>query len=69
MVLSDFTAKPAQMRRLQACEAESLAQVDLREGKYHQVKRMFAACGHPLTSLSRIRIGCVRLDPDLAEGE
>lgn len=69
MQLSDFTAQPARLEILSADDEASAALVTLTEGKFHQVKRMFAACGHPLTSLSRIRIGCVRLDPDLAEGE
>ncbi|MDY3816234.1 MAG: 16S rRNA pseudouridine(516) synthase, partial [Candidatus Limiplasma sp.] len=68
MVLSDFTAKPAQMRIWHACEAESLAQVDLREGKYHQVKRMFAACGHPVLTLHRSVFGPVRLPEDAQPG-
>jgi len=43
--------------------------VILTEGKFHQVKRMFSAVGHPLTSLSRLRIGCVELDEELKLGE
>ena len=30
---------------------------------------MFAAVGHPLIALERLRIGCVQLDPALASGE
>ena len=45
------------------------ADVTLTEGKFHQVKRMFAAVGHPLTALKRLEIGGVRLDEALAEGE
>ena len=30
---------------------------------------MFIAVGHPLRSLSRLRIGCVALDPALAAGQ
>lgn len=67
--LSDFTAKPADMTILEAGDDESLADVTLTEGKFHQVKRMFAAVGHPLTALKRIRIGCVALDEALAPGE
>ena len=69
MQLSDFTAQPARLEILSADEEASTALVTLTEGKFHQVKRMFAACERPLTRLSRIRIGCVRLDPGLAEGE
>ena len=66
--LSDFTAKPAKMTILSAGE-ESIADVVLTEGKFHQVKRMFSAIGHPLISLERLRIGCIELDPSLKPGE
>lgn len=66
--LSDFTAQPAKMIILEAGE-ESIADVILMEGKFHQVKRMFSAIQHPLTSLERLRIGCVELDPNLKSGE
>lgn len=45
------------------------ARVVLREGKYHQIKRMFAACGNRVTELERVRIGGLCLDPMLARGE
>ena len=66
--LSDFTAAPARLEILETGET-SLADVILTEGKFHQVKRMFAAVGHPLISLQRLRIGCVTLDESLAPGE
>ena len=67
--LSDFTALPAKLEILSSGEAESVADVILTEGKFHQVKRMFSAIGHPLKSLKRLQIGGVALDPALAEGE
>jgi len=66
--LSDFTAQPAGMEILSSGET-SIADVTLTEGKFHQVKRMFIAIGHPLVSLKRLRIGCVMLDESLAPGE
>lgn len=45
------------------------ARVTLREGKYHQVKRMCAAVGKPVTALKRISMGGVTLDPRLAPGQ
>ena len=69
IALCDFTARPAGLAILEAGEEASLADVTLTEGKFHQVKRMFAAVGHPLTALTRLRIGCVALDPGLGEGE
>ena len=67
--LSDFTAKPAKLTILQADDSESLADVILTEGRFHEVKRMFIAVGHPLISLERLRIGTVTLDGTLAPGE
>lgn len=39
------------------------------EGKYHQVKRMFAALGNKVIALHRWRIGQIILDPQLEEGQ
>ncbi len=40
----------------------------IHEGKYHQVKRMFAAAGKQVLYLRRIAMGPLRLDPGLAPG-
>ena len=69
VALSDFTARPAAMTVLEADDAASVAEVALTEGKFHQVKRMFAAVGHPLVALRRVAIGGLALDDTLAEGE
>ena len=45
------------------------AKVEIFEGKYHQVKRMFSACGIHVLSLHRHAIGDLVLDPSLAPGE
>ncbi|TCP14031.1 ribosomal small subunit pseudouridine synthase A [Bisgaardia hudsonensis] len=41
----------------------------LSEGRYHQVKRMFAALGNKVIGLHRWRIGNIVLDDNLQEGE
>lgn len=41
----------------------------LSEGRYHQVKRMFAALGNKVIGLHRWKIGEVVLDEQLGEGE
>ena len=69
LTLSDFTALPARLNILEAGEAESLADVTLTEGKFHQVKRMFAAVGNEVTALHRCAFGPLELDPELREGE
>ena len=43
--------------------------VRIREGKYHQVKRMFAAVGNSVSRLHRSAIGALRLDEMLLPGE
>ena len=43
--------------------------VHLHEGRYHQVKLMFASLGNAVVELHRERIGGLPLDPTLAPGE
>ena len=38
------------------------------EGKYHEVKKIFAACGHPVLRLHRLSIGGLILDSTLKTG-
>ena len=44
-------------------------EITLTEGKYHQIKRMFAAVSNKITYLERISFGHITLDPTLARGE
>lgn len=69
LALSDFTAMPAELRILEAGDAESLGEVTVSEGKFHQVKRMFAATGHEVLALRRERFGPLEMDGTLAEGQ
>ncbi|ACS86135.1 16S rRNA pseudouridine(516) synthase RsuA [Musicola paradisiaca] len=48
---------------------EQLARLTISEGRYHQVKRMFAAVGNHVTALHRERIGAIVLDSSLEPGE
>jgi 16S rRNA pseudouridine516 synthase len=48
---------------------EKEALITLHEGRYHQVRRMFAAAGNHVLTLKRISIGGLRLPDDLEEGE
>ena len=41
----------------------------MTEGKFHQVKRMFAAVGHDVLQLHRQRFGPLELDAALAPGQ
>lgn len=69
ITLSDFVAMPAGLTILSAGEAESTALVDLREGKFHQVKRMFLARGHEVITLHRPVFGPLHLDEALTPGQ
>jgi 16S rRNA pseudouridine516 synthase len=45
------------------------ALVTLHEGRYHQVRRMFAAAGNHVLGLKRISIGGLKMPDDLEEGD
>lgn len=57
--------KPAQLQRISDTEVL----ITLTEGRYHQVKRMFAALDNRVVALHREQIGDILLDPSLAPGE
>jgi len=42
--------------------------VTVMEGKYHQVKRMLASRGKPVTALRRLCVGALTLDPETQPG-
>jgi len=48
---------------------EKEALITLHEGRYHQVRRMFAATGNHVLELKRISIGGLKLPEDLEEGD
>ena len=56
---------PAELTMLSDTEA----QLTISEGKYHQVKRMFAAMGNRVIGLHRERIGEIVLDRNMEPGE
>ena len=67
MVLGDgLRCLPAGLEPL---EDGSMCRVTLREGKYHQVKRMLAARGKPVLALHRLSMGPLTLDQELKPGQ
>ena len=67
MTLGDgLRCMPAGLERLPEPDT---ALVTLREGKYHQIKRMLACRGKPVRYLKRLSMGPLRLDEDLGPGE
>lgn len=69
IVLGDGTeCLPAKLRRLEDGE-NPLVEIKICEGKYHQIKRMFAAAGNGVIELKRTKMGKLSLDEKLSEGE
>lgn len=67
-VLSDGTeCMEAYVRILD--DERKIAEVKIREGKYHQIKRMFASVGNKVVFLKRTMIGQLELDSSLKEGQ
>jgi len=60
----DKPLAPAKLERL----GETQAAVTVTEGRYHQVRRMFAALGNHVEALHRASIGGLALPDDLAPG-
>ena len=65
----EFDARPAALEILSSTPGLSEARVRVTEGRYHQVKRMFAARGVQVVYLRREQIGALALDPALAPGQ
>lgn len=60
-----YTCLPAELEPLEGGRA---GLVTLREGKYHQIKRMLASRGKPVIYLKRLRFGPLELDERLPKG-
>ena len=72
LVLTDgLECLPADLKILSVSEDDytSEAEVTIREGKFHQVKRMFSSIGAEVLYLKRLSMGPVVLDPELSPGE
>ncbi len=63
-----LTALPAELKILGSDAGQSEVLVTIREGKFHQIKRMFLALGKEVIYLKRLSMGPLELDPDLEEG-
>lgn len=56
---------PAELEPLSA----TTARLTIHEGRYHQVRRMFAAIGNHVTALHRDRIGGLEMPASLESGQ
>ena len=62
-----YECMPAHLEILSVDENHqaSLVQIKIKEGKFHQVKRMVKACGKTVVDLQRISMGPLHLDESL----
>lgn len=60
-----YVTKPCRIART----GDNTGVITLTEGKYHEIKRMFAARGNKIVFLKRISFAGIPLDPSLKEGE
>ncbi len=65
MDLGDFVTIPAKLD----IKGENEALITIYEGKYHQIKRMFEAVDNEVVYLKRVKMGALKLDESLQEGE
>ncbi len=71
MTLGDGTKlKPAKLTVLKQDTEHDSSEIEIkiREGKYHQIKRMFGAVGMKVVELERISMGNLKLPEDLKRG-
>lgn len=68
IVLGDGTVCMQSKVRMLA-EEPPVCEIQICEGKYHQVKRMFAATDNKVLELKRVKMGGLFLDENLPEGE
>lgn len=64
----DKPCLPAELTILESGET-SRVRIRIREGRYHQIKRMFQAVDKEVLSLKRLSMGNLKLDETLQEGE
>ena len=60
--------RPADLHIIESSEEESHCYLDIDEGKFHQVKKMFLSVGKKVTYLKRLSIGPILLDETLELG-
>lgn len=68
-ISEDFTTLPSKLEIIEADNTGSKAYLTIREGKFHQVKRMMEAVGNTVTYLKRLSMGSLSLPSELKVGE
>lgn len=69
ITIDDYTCMSSNLKILSTDESTSEIEVEIFEGKFHQVKKMFLAVGKEVTYLQRIKMKNLCLDESLDLGE
>ena len=69
VVEDEFVAMPGVLEIIENSQGKTKAFLTIREGKFHQVKRMMEAVGNTVTYLKRISMGPIVLPNNLKVGE
>nr|WP_242985379.1 pseudouridine synthase [Vallitalea okinawensis] len=64
----DYTTMPADLKILKSDQV-SKVEIIIKEGKFHQIKKMFEARDKKVIYLKRMAMGRLQLDPELKLGE
>jgi 23S rRNA pseudouridine2605 synthase len=57
-----YVTQKARARKLKVNNEKAYVQLSIQEGKYHQIKKMFAALGYKVEKLTRTKIGNLSID-------
>lgn len=69
IILEDgYKCRPAKLEIIPGSDGKKCL-ITIEEGKFHQIKRMVAACNCQVAYLKRLKIGGLALDADLDSGE
>ena len=69
MLDDGYKTLPSRLKILKSDENSSEIEITVREGKFHQIKRMFEALGTRVAYLKRVAMGNLQLDESLEKGE
>ena len=68
ITFAEFTSMPAELLIDRAEAGISEVRIRIKEGKFHQVKRMVHVVGKEVVYLKRLSMGSLELDPELEPG-
>jgi 16S rRNA pseudouridine516 synthase len=70
VVLEDgYKTMPSELKVIKSDDETTLVEITIKEGKFHQIKRMFSSVSMEVVELKRLSMGSVVLDENLKEGD